>query len=258
MEAAQLHYAHRQTLSNRSYSRLYDLSTYDERKRHHDAMSYSLSLGILGLVLAAPSLRADVKDKVKAMQSPADSKQFAMKAAEAGLFEVKLAQLAQQKSQDPKIKELARALERDHQMANDQLAQLAKQKNVDLPNEITGECTETYQAFQQLDGRDFENAYLLCNVTGHLKGIAMFQKEAQSGTDPDVKMWAGQTLPKLQQHARHIATVAQAEGLPVDALAVISTQDTVRPAASRIEPTPPPKSNSLNPETGSSSKGTGR
>jgi len=211
-------------------------------------------------MLVAPILRADVKEKVKSMQSPADSRQFAMRAAEAGLFEVKLAQLAQQKSQDPKIKELAKALEQDHQMANQQLAQLAKQKNVELPSELSGECAEDYQAFQQLDGRDFENAYLLCNVSGHLKAIAMFQKEAQTGTDPDVKAWASQTLPKLHQHARHVAAVAQAEGLPVESLAVMPAVDTARPAASRIEPTPPPKtdSNSLNPQTGSSGKGTGR
>jgi putative membrane protein len=192
------------------------------------------SLGIFALMLAAAPAGADVKDKVKSMQSPADSKGFAQKAAEGGMLEVKLSQLAQQKSQDQQVKDLAKQLEQDHTQANQQLMQIAKQKNIDLPNDLKGECAETYQAFQQLDGKDFDNAFILHNVKDHLKDIMMFQKEAQNGTDQEIKQFASQTLPKLQQHARHIATVAQAAGLPVDTLAAGGGHDTAQPAGSRI------------------------
>ena len=72
------------------------------------------ALSIFALMTVTSSGRADVQDKVKEMQSPADSNQFAMKAAEGGMLEVKLAQLAQQKSQSSEVKELARQLEQDH------------------------------------------------------------------------------------------------------------------------------------------------
>src|SRR5689334_7546990 len=101
----------------------------------------------LALLLTA-SAKADVNDKVKEMQSPKDSKEFAMKAAEGGMLEVKLSQLAQQKSQSQEIKDLARKLEQDHTQANNQLMTVAKQANVDLPTDLKGECAETYQAFQ--------------------------------------------------------------------------------------------------------------
>src|SRR3954468_1262487 len=100
------------------------------------------------------SVRADVNDKVRAMQSPKDSKEFAMKAAEGGMLEVKLSQLAQQKSQDQSIKRLAQQLEQDHTQANQELMTVAKQKNINLPSDLKGECAETYQAFQALDGKD--------------------------------------------------------------------------------------------------------
>jgi putative membrane protein len=229
----------------------------------------TLSLAILALVLAAPALRADVKDKVREMQSPADSKQFAMKAAEGGMLEVKLAQLAQQKSQDQQIKDLAKQIEQDHTQANQQLTDVAKRKNIDLPNDLKGECSETYQAFQQLDGKDFDNAFLLHNVKDHLKDIAMFQKEAQNGTDQDIKQWASQTLPHLQHHLQALRPVAQAAGLPIDMLAsgTGGAGDHARPAGSRIggsSDTGTGTSGSgtggsrLNPDTGSSSKGTNR
>jgi len=195
------------------------------------------SLSIFALVLAATVARADVNDKVKSMQSPKDSKEFAMKAAEGGMLEVKLSQLAQQKADDQQIKDLAKQLEQDHTQANNQLMAIAKQKNINLPTDLKGECQETYEAFQKLDGKDFDNAYLLHNVKDHLKDIMMFQKESQKGSDPEIKQWASQTLPHLQQHAAHINTVAQAAGLPMEALAGTghgNTGDSARPAGSKI------------------------
>jgi len=197
------------------------------------------------MMVASPA-RADVQDKVKEMQSPADSKQFAMKAAEGGLLEVKLAQLAQQRAQSNEVKELAKQLEQDHTQANQQLTQVAKQKNIQLPTDLKGECQETYQAFQQIQGKDFDNAFLLHNVKDHLKDIMMFQKEAQNGTDQDIRQWAAQTLPKLQQHAQHIRTVAQAAGMPIDVLAGGNTaSDAARTAGSHL------------PSAGSSDRTTG-
>jgi putative membrane protein len=197
----------------------------------------TLSLTAFALMLAGTAVRADVKDKVNEMQSPKDSKEFAMKAAEGGMLEVKLSQLAQQKADDQQIKDLAKQLEQDHNQANAQLMDIAKRKNINLPNDLKGESKECYEAFQQLQGKDFDNAYLLFNVKDHLKDIMMFQKESQNGTDQDIKQWATQTLPKLQQHAQHINTVAQAAGLPMEALAGSghgNTGDNARPAGSKI------------------------
>jgi putative membrane protein len=220
----------------------------------------SLSLSVFALVLAASVARADVNDKVKEMQSPKDSKEFAMKAAEGGMLEVKLSQLAQQKADDQQIKDLAKMLEQDHNQANAQLTDIAKRKNINLPNDLKGESKECYDAFQQLQGKDFDNAYLLFNVKDHLKDIMMFQKESQNGTDQDIKQWAAQTLPHLQQHAAHINKVAQAAGLPMEALAGSghgNTGDNARPAGSKI-PGSSSDAHSDHNATGSGASGSGR
>jgi putative membrane protein len=233
------------------------LSRYDERIKTM-TRCLTLTCTILALTLLAGVARADVNDKVKSMRSPADSKEFAMKAAEGGMLEVKLAQLAQQKATSQDIKDLARKLEQDHSQANDQLKTVAKQKNIDLPNDLKGECEETYQAFQKLDGQDFDNAYLICMVKDHLKDIAMFQKEARSGTDQDIKQWASQTLPHLREHAGQIRTVAQACGLPMDALAGGNANDNVRPAGSRQGPSGTSAHDDHLAPKGGSSTGTNR
>jgi predicted outer membrane protein len=153
------------------------------------------------------------------------------------MLEVKLSQLAQQKAQSQEVKDLAKMLEQDHTQANNQLMAVAKQKNIDLPSDLKGEPKEVYEAFQKLEGSDFDNAYLLFNIKDHLKDIMMFQKEAQKGTDPEIKQWAAQTLPHLQKHASHINTVAQASGVPMDVLAGTGQQgEGARPAGSKIQP----------------------
>ena len=215
----------------------------------------TVTLSVFAMLMVSAQVRADVKNKVEEMQSPADSKQFAMKAAEGGMLEVKLSQLAQQKSQSPEVKQLAQQFEQDHTQANQQLMQIAKQKNIDLPSDLKGECEETYQAFEQLSGKDFDNAFLLHNVKDHLKDIMMFQKEAQKGTDPEIKQWAAQTLPHLQQHAAHINTVAQASGLPMEALAGTGQAgEGARPAGSKIGPGDTTKTPDTGNKTGDQQK----
>ena len=194
----------------------------------------TISLSVLSLFALGTMARADVNDKVKMMQGPTDSKGFAVKAGESGLYEVKLAQLAQQKASSNEVKELAKQLEQQHTAANNELAALAKQKNITLPTQLSGECDEAYQAFQKLDGPAFDSAYLMCNIMNHLGGIMTFQNEARNGTDPDIKAWAAKTLPVLRQHAGHIGTVAQSAGIPID---LLSGREGARPAGSKVEGT---------------------
>jgi len=125
-----------------------------------------------------------VDQKVAAMTPPADSKGFAMKSAMSGMCEVKLAQLAQQKAQSPKVKELAAMLEKDHTQANTELMALAKTKNIMLPTSIPSDKQATLDAFGKLEGSAFDNAYLLHNIKGHLASVMMFRTEAAQGHRP--------------------------------------------------------------------------
>ena len=201
----------------------------------------TLTMITLALMLAGTVAHADVNEKVKACQSPKNSKEFAMKAAEGGMLEVKLSQLAQQKATSRDVKDLARKIEQDHTAANNELMAAAKQKNIDLPSDLTVECQETYQAFQKLDGQDFDNAYVLCLIKDHIMDIMMFQNEAKNGTDPEIKQWAAKTLPTLREHAAHVRTVAQGIGFPMDAMAGTGQTEGARPAGARIEAAPDSK-----------------
>lgn len=46
-------------------------------------------------------------------------------------------------------------------------------------------------------------------VADHEKDIAAFEKEASSGSDPEIKNWAGQTLPTLRAHLNEAKALPQ-------------------------------------------------
>jgi len=52
----------------------------------------------------------------------------------------------------------------------------------------------------KLEGDAFDKAYSKMMVSDHKKDIAEFKHEASSGADPQVKSFASQTLPTLQEH----------------------------------------------------------
>lgn len=208
-------------------------------------LTATLACAALFAVSIASPARADHQEKVKEMTPPKDSKEFAMKAAEGGMLEVKLSQLAEQKAQNAQVKQFAQRMIQDHTQANQQLMAIAKQKSIDLPSDLKGECKDTYEAFQALDGPAFDANYVLFNIKDHLHDIMAFRHESMNGTDPDIKNWAAQTLPTLRQHAGMLGPVAEAVGIPLQDLTSTGASgtahghgtDTAQPAGSRQGPT---------------------
>lgn len=136
----------------------------------------------------------------KAQPVPATDLQFAKEAAQAGLLEVKLGELALQKSSSENVKTLGQHMITDHTKANDQLKALAASRSIDLPASLSAEGQAHYDRLSRQTGAGFDKAYTSLMVKDHQKVIAKFKTEASSGSDKELKSWAGQTLPTLEHH----------------------------------------------------------
>ena len=51
-----------------------------------------------------------------------------------------------------------------------------------------------------MKGEDFDRAYSKMMLNDHVKDVSEFEKQSTKGADPDIKAFAGKTLPTLQQH----------------------------------------------------------
>ena len=136
---------------------------------------------------------------------------FMMKAAQGGMAEVQMGQLAQQNGQSQGVKDFGQRMVTDHTKANDQLKQVALQEGVTLPTSPSSHDQAEYNKMSKLHGDAFDKAYSKMMVSDHKKDIAEFQREASSGSDPQVKDFASQTLPTLQEHLQMAEKMNSAE-----------------------------------------------
>jgi putative membrane protein len=144
-------------------------------------------------------------------QLSAMDKHFVRKAAQGGLAEVELGKLATQKASSDDVKKFGQRMVDDHTKANDQLKQLAQQKGIDLPTQPDAKDKATMDRLQKLSGDQFDKAYMQTMVKDHTKDVSEFQKASQSAKDPDVKNFAAQTLPTLQDHLKEAKNIAPKE-----------------------------------------------
>jgi putative membrane protein len=137
------------------------------------------------------------------MLSAADTK-FVKAAASGGMEEVELGKLAAQKASNPDVKSFGQKMVDDHTKANDQLKQVASQKNVTLPAGMNNMQKHDQAKLAKLSGAAFDRSYVSMMVKDHKKDVADFQKESTSGKDADVKSFASTTLPTLQDHLKMV------------------------------------------------------
>jgi len=150
-------------------------------------------------ILALAAFTALTAGPALAAVSAAD-KTFATEAAEGGMAEVQLGQLAAQKASSPQVKEFAQRMVTDHSQANQELMQVAKQQGVVVPTQLDSKERNEMDTLRNLSGAQFDSAYMQHMLQDHQKDVADFQKQAQSGSDPALKAFAQKSLPILQQH----------------------------------------------------------
>ncbi len=125
---------------------------------------------------------------------------FAVKAAQGGMAEVKLAALAMQKSTNPTVLAFARKMNADHTKNNAQLATIVKSEGMMPPSDVGPANKMVMGKLQGLSGAAFNSAYLKSQVTAHQQMLALMQQEASSGSDPKLTAFAKATAPVVQQH----------------------------------------------------------
>jgi putative membrane protein len=140
---------------------------------------------------------------------------FYKHAAEGGIAEVELGQLAQDKGTSQGVKDFGAMMIADHSAANDKLKSIAASKGLDLPSSPGIGEMATKAKLDVLSGDTFDKSYIKSMIKDHEHDIAEFKKEAASGRDPDAKAFAAATLPTLRKHLRKIRELAAQSGVTV-------------------------------------------
>ena len=160
------------------------------------------STTVTGWAQGSASMGASMPAKTMAVS--ASDKTFVTNAAIGGMTEVKLGELAASNGQSQAVKDFGKHMVDDHSKANDDLAGIAKGKGMSPPATPDAEHQKLIEKFAALKGAAFDKAYWNQMLVDHQKTIALFDKEASSGVDREIKSFASKTLPTIKMHLKMV------------------------------------------------------
>ena len=144
-----------------------------------------------------PSAMADALPKL----DRADQK-FVEEAAAGGLKEIEFGRIAADKANDPVVKQFGERMVRDHGDANKKLMEVAQARGVVTPPKLGSSDQRMLDKLAKMSGDKFDRAYLDAMVKDHQRDIKDIRKELKSGKDAEVKKFAEDTLPLLEDHLK--------------------------------------------------------
>jgi putative membrane protein len=138
---------------------------------------------------------------------------FLVEAANGGMMEVQLGQLAQTKSSERQVKDFGALMARDHGEGGEKLKTLAVSKNITLPDSISAGQQKEKEKLQKKKGKEFDRAYINMMVNDHKKDIREFEKTANNATNSDIKAFARNSLPMLYMHLDSAKNIQKRMGI---------------------------------------------
>ena len=185
------------------------------------------------VVVQAHAVRAQT-----ALRAP--DQQFMTEAARAGIAEVELGRLATQRAASEAVRGFAQRMVTDHGAGNQELTQLALSKGMTLPQEMGLAHRATMDRLATMSGPAFDQAYMAEMMRAHQQAAALFTRETREGQDAQVRGWAMQKLPSVQEHQRLAYDIhSQVAQVPVPRTPVVAAPapvvvvpEPVMPAAS--------------------------
>ncbi len=127
---------------------------------------------------------------------------FIKQANEAGLTEIRAANLAQAKSKNTRVMGFAKMMKADHTVMTNELRKIAEEKYVTIKSPIDTlsiEHQEMIDSMGQLSGPAFDKMYMQMMVTDHGKVIELF-KTITKNTSKTLNKFAEKNIPKLKVH----------------------------------------------------------
>ena len=116
-------------------------------------------------------------------------------------FQVDSGRLAESKGTSGAIRSYAQLMVSSHITVNNALEAILKKKAPIPPPTLLKAAYSTIVAtLEREDGQKFDSDYVRGQVNYQNANAALYQYEIAEGADPDLKAFAQQTLPKIQDH----------------------------------------------------------
>jgi putative membrane protein len=160
-----------------------------------------IALGAVFLSTAALAQSTGEKTGVNsALGIAPKTEDFIKEAAMSDLLEIEAAKVAQQKGNATE-KTFAAQMITDHTKTSSELkGMVSGDMKAALPTALDGSSEKKLGKLRDVKPEEFASEYDPMQVSAHKDATSLFERYAKGGDDPQLKDWAGQTLPALQHH----------------------------------------------------------
>ena len=137
-----------------------------------------------------------------------NEKDFIEFAGEFNLTIVRLGELAQQEALSPKLKEWGRMMQQEHSADLKKLAAVAQKAGGITPEKLDAVHQSQLKRLESAKGAAFDREFLKTVINDHQKALTSFRRESDSGINKNLKAYASQTLPILEQHLKNAKAIS--------------------------------------------------
>jgi putative membrane protein len=116
------------------------------------------------------------------------------------MAEIKIAQLALQKSQDQNVRNYAQKLITDHTAANETLMPIASSHNIQPSPTLSPAAQAIYDKLSTLNGVAFDTIYIDAMIREHDMDIKALDAQQTAGQNQQLNVWVQNTRPVVVQH----------------------------------------------------------
>jgi putative membrane protein len=156
------------------------------------------------VLLAGPALAQSMGEKTgvnSALGVTPSTDDFVKEVATSDMFEIESNKLGEQKG-TAQEKTFARQMVTDHTKTTSELKSMVEGGKVKatLPTALDSSHQSKLDKLKSASGKDFSSDFDSDQVSAHKDAVSLFERYAKGGDNPELKNWAGKTLPALQHH----------------------------------------------------------
>ena len=129
---------------------------------------------------------------------------FIVNAVTSNLAEIKMAQLAKNKSSNADVKTMATTLEEQHMKILNELKAYADKKGIAIPLQESDKDVKEMTKLTEEPSDKFDEKWCEAMEDRHEKSISKFESRLDKTEDPELKDWIVATLPGLKEHLQMI------------------------------------------------------
>jgi putative membrane protein len=137
--------------------------------------------------------------------------QFITAAVGNGRYEIQASRMAMYRAASPEVRSYAQMLVDHHTRTHNELRALVRDRGMRLPGVLPRGKYAKLDRLASAPGDEFDRVYIrLVGIEDHQADIALFERASREARDPELRAWAGKTLPTLRSHLEAARSLSSA------------------------------------------------